>query len=126
MKNLKLIKLNGLILGLGILLSASSFAVANNNGVNPVNTTQNLHGWLTKNVSYPEVAAVNNEQGTVYVSFTISENGLIENVAIAEGATECLNASALEVVSKMPVAELISGSEKYDTTYIVPIKFVIK
>ena len=62
----------------------------------------------------------------MYVSFTISENGLIENVSIAQGATESLNTSALEVVSKMPVADLISGSEKFDTTYIVPIKFVIK
>ncbi len=126
MKNLISIKLSGLILGLGILISTSSLAGTNNNGVNPVSTSQNLHGWLTNNVSYPELAAVNNEQGTVYVSFTISENGSIENVSIAQGATESLNASALEVVSKMPAADLISGSEKFDTTYIVPIKFVIK
>jgi TonB family protein len=126
MKNLISIKLSKLILGLGVLVSTSSFASVKSDGVNPISTPKKLHGWLTKNVSYPKNAAVNNEQGTVYISFTISENGLIENVAIAQGATESLNASALEVVSKMPVADLISGSEKFDTTYIVPIKFVIK
>lgn len=126
MKNLISIKLSGLILGLGILVNTSSLANGNSDGVNPISTSKKLHGWLTNNVSYPESAAVNHEQGTVYVSFTISESGVIENVAIAQGATEALNASALEVVSKMPVADLISGSEKFDTTYIVPIKFVIK
>lgn len=126
MKNLISIKLSALILGLGILVSASSFANGNSDGVNPINTTKKLHGWITQNISYPKAAAENNEQGTVYVSFSISENGTIENLAIAQGATESLNASALEVVSKMPVADLVSGSEKFDTTYIVPIKFVIK
>jgi TonB family protein len=126
MKNLVSIKLSTLILGLGILVSASSFANGISDGVNPISTTKKLHGWITQNVSYPKIAAENNEQGTVYVSFTISESGLIENVAIAQGATESLNASAIEVVSKMPVADLISGSEKFETTYIVPIKFVIK
>ncbi len=126
MKDLISIKLSTLILGLGILVSASSFASVKSDGVNPISTTKKLHGWITQNISYPKVAAENNEQGTVYVSFSISENGIIENLAIAHGATESLNASALEVVSKMPVADLVSSSEKFDTTYIVPIKFVIK
>lgn len=118
--------MKNVILGLGILLGASSLATEKNDGVNPVSTTKNLHGWLTENVIYPETAVENKEEGTVYVSFTISENGTVENVSIAQGVTESLNNAALDVVMKMPVNELISGSEKGDTAYIVPIKFVIK
>lgn len=118
--------MKNVILALVIMLAATTRATETNNGVNPVSTAKNVHGWLTANMSYPENAAVNKEQGTVYVSFTISENGTIENVLVVQGAAESLNASALDVVAKMPITDLISGSEKYDTTYIVPIKFVIK
>lgn len=118
--------MKNVILGLGILLGASSWATEKDNGVNPVTTTQKFHGWISDNVTYPENALENKEQGTVYISFTIAESGTIENVSVAQGATTSLNMAALDVVMKMPVSELLSGSEKYGTTYIVPIKFVIK
>lgn len=116
-----------LLLIMGFILSpADLFSAETDLGSEPLSTPKKLHNWLSENVTYPATAAENNEQGTVYVSFTISDNGVIENATIVQGVTEALNKSALEIVSKMPVADLISGSEKFDTTYIVPIKFVIK
>lgn len=115
--------MKNLILGLGLILGSTSFASTTNEGIKPA---KNLHGWLTKNAAYPIKAIENKEEGTVYVAFTISESGNVENVELAQGVSLSLNEAALNVVKQMPANELLSGSEKYDTVYIVPIKFVIK
>jgi len=85
-----------------------------------------MQNWISANVSYPAAAVTNKEEGTVYVCFTVSEDGTLENAEIAQGVSQNLNDAALNVVAKMPVNELLAGSEKYGTNYIVPIKFVIK
>jgi len=124
MKNFTSIKLSTRILGLGLLLAATSFA---NDGVKPLaNAKTKMHEWLMNNTVYPASAATNKEEGTVYISFTISETGVLQNVELAKGVSQDLNEAALNVVRKMPVEQLISGSEKLESVYIVPIKFVIK
>lgn len=116
--------MKNLILGLGLLLTATSFA---NDGVKPLsNTKTKMHAWLVNNVTYPLAAATNKEEGTVYVSFTISETGEVQNVELAKGVSTSLNEAAINVVEEMPVTQLISDSENFDGYYIVPIKFVIK
>jgi len=124
MKNFTSIKLSTRILGLGLLLTATSFA---NDGVKPLaNAKTKMHEWLMNNTVYPVSAANNKEEGTVYISFTISETGQIQNVELAKGVSTSLNESALNVVKEMSATQLISGSENFDGYYIVPIKFVIK
>jgi len=124
MKNFTSIKLSTRILGLGLLLAATSFA---NDGVKPLaNAKTKMHEWLMNNTVYPVSAANNKEEGTVYISFTVSETGQVQNVELAKGVSTSLNNEALSVVEQMPVDQLISGSENYGGYYIVPIKFVIK
>ena len=116
--------MKNLLLGIGFLLTATSFA---NDGIKPLATAKTkMHDWLVDNVVYPTSAANNKEEGTVYVSFTISETGEIQNVELAKGVSASLDAEALNVVKVMPATQLIAGSENYGGYYIVPIKFVIK
>lgn len=118
--------MKNLILALGILLTLSSRANDVNGGINPISTAEKMQTWIAAHVEYPTEALTNNEEGTVYVTFTIADQGMLANVEIAQGISETLDNAALETVLKMPVSELISGSEKQNTVYIVPIKFVIK
>lgn len=126
MKNLKSLMLGSFLLGLGLVLSSNASAKENNHGIKPENASQKMCGWISENIYYPQTAAENKEEGTVYVAFTISQNGLLESCEIAQGVSSNLDAIALQTVQKMPVDQLISGSEAYNGTFIVPIKFVIK
>jgi TonB family protein len=119
-------KISTILLGLGIVLSSGASASESNHGIKPENASQKMCGWISENIYYPASAAENKEEGTVYVAFTISENGNLESCEIAQGVSENLDVTALETVQKMPVDQLVAGSEAYNGTFIVPIKFVIK
>ncbi|MDD7437513.1 MAG: TonB family protein [Bacteroidales bacterium] len=58
--------------------------------------------WLQKNVQYPPIAAENNIQGRVMVSFVVEPNGSISNVQIARGVDPNLDKEAVRVVKNMP------------------------
>lgn len=58
--------------------------------------------WLNKNMVYPPIAAENNIQGRVMVSFVVEPDGSISNVNIARGVDPNLDKEAMRVVSKMP------------------------
>lgn len=81
--------------------------------------------WINKNIIYPTQAIKNHEEGIVYVSFTISENGQAENVIIEEGISSALNAEAITIVSNMPLQQLYAKNDS-GKTFILPIKFTLK
>ena len=58
--------------------------------------------WLSKNINYPPIAAENNIQGRVMVSFVVEPNGSISNVKIVRGVDPNLDKEAMRVVGKMP------------------------
>ena len=58
--------------------------------------------WLQKNTNYPPIAAENNIQGRVMVSFVVEPNGSISNVQIARGVDPNLDKEAIRVVKSMP------------------------
>ena len=104
-----------LVLSLPLMVSAE-------NG-NPIR--KNFSNWINNNIVYPSESIKNHEEGVVYVSFTISENGQAENVSIEEGISFALNKEALLMVNTMPLTAMY---EKNDPTkmYILPIKFTLK
>lgn len=58
--------------------------------------------WLQKNVQYPPIAAENNIQGRVMVSFVVEPNGSISNVQVVRGVDPNLDKEAMRVVKSMP------------------------
>ncbi|MBR8703663.1 energy transducer TonB [Porphyromonas levii] len=58
--------------------------------------------WLSKNIQYPPIAAENNIQGRVMVSFVVEPDGSISNVQIARGVDSNLDKEAIRVVKQMP------------------------
>jgi len=125
-KNSNLIRKN-MLLGLGLILTASSFAGNLNDGINPLkSSTTGLRDWVSKNVSYPEPALEKRQEGTVYVSFKVSDHGEVQQIELAKGTVSSLDSAALEIVAQMPMDLLLKASEKYEENYIIPIRFDIR
>ena len=105
------------------ILSLCLPMMSNASGGGPNKT--NAIEWLSKNLSYPENAIENNEEGIVYVAFTISPEGRAENIEIEEGCSKALNQEATRVIESTPLLEMYSADNP-QKTYILPIKFTLK
>ena len=61
-----------------------------------------MNKWISENINYPREALEKNEQGTVYVSFTVGKDGYVGDVKVDKGVSPALNLEAKRVVRKMP------------------------
>jgi protein TonB len=58
--------------------------------------------WIAQNQYYPDSALNHGHEGKVYVQFTVSETGAIEDVHVLRGADPELDAEAIRLVRSMP------------------------
>lgn len=58
--------------------------------------------WLGDNVKYPAIAAENNIQGRVMVSFVVERDGSVSNVKILRGVDPSLDKEAIRLINAMP------------------------
>ena len=80
--------------------------------------------FLSKNIRYPQEAAENGIQGTVYVSFVVKSNGSLANIKIIQGIGGGCDEEALRVVKKMPVWRPgYQNGKKVEVLYTMAIKF---
>lgn len=86
-----------------------------------------LQRWINSNVKYPEPSIVIGEQGRVYLSFVVEEDGSISNVQIERGVSEDLDKEAKRVLRKMPNWEAgeVAG-KKVRTRCRLPIIFTLE
>ncbi len=80
--------------------------------------------FIAENTNYPAKAAAIGLEGTVYVSFVISDYGMVEKVKIEKGEYPLLNEEAKRVISSMP--KMIpgrQGGKKVKMSMVVPVKF---
>lgn len=61
-----------------------------------------MSSWLQSQITYPESAIENNEQGTVYIRFIIRKDGTISNIDVRKGVSVALDQEAIRVISLMP------------------------
>lgn len=83
-----------------------------------------MNAFIGQNIAYPEEAKINGEQGIVYVSFVISNEGNVKDVAVSRGVTASLDAEAIRVINLMPKwkpGEL--DGEKVSVKYVLPINY---
>jgi len=59
--------------------------------------------FILENINYPQLAKERGVQGTVYVNFTVSENGNIQDIKLLRGIDPVLDQAAMDAVGKMPV-----------------------
>lgn len=83
--------------------------------------------YLIKNIKYPKKAKKNKIEGTVYVTFVVTETGKIDLVTVLKGIGYGCDDEALRVVSSMP--EWYPGKQKGKAVKVqqnLPIKFELK
>lgn len=81
-----------------------------------------IRTWTTSNLFYPEKALKDKIQGTVYVSFKITEDLKVTEIMIEEGVSEALDQKAIEVLTDLAIDE---NQFTIGKKYILPVKFVI-
>lgn len=105
--------------------TAYNFAEIDKKPVFPGGNDQ-IMNYVFKNIRYPENASAAGIEGTVYVQFTISENGSVRNAVAVRGAElgGGLAAEALRVVKNMPAwTPGEQQGEKVPVSYTLPIFF---
>ena len=86
-----------------------------------------LQKWLSDHIVYPRAAIEANITGTVYLSFVVSKDGSVRDVAVMRGPHEWLNREALRVGRMMPgwSPGIING-KPVNTKYTIPVKFMLQ
>lgn len=82
---------------------------------------------LARNIKYPPDAAEKNIQGNVFISFTVTETGAIENIKIDRKLYPSLDQEALRVMKLSP--KWIPGKhygKNVRVLYNIPIRFSIQ
>lgn len=85
-----------------------------------------LQKFIKENVQYPQTSIEMNEQGRVYLSFVVENDGSISNIAVERGVSADLDREAKRVVREMP--KWIPGEakgKKARTRCRLPINFTL-
>lgn len=83
-----------------------------------------LMKWLSKNINYPPIAAENNIQGRVMISFVVERDGSISDVKVLRGVDPNLDKEAMRVVGKMPKWKPgMQTGKPVRTRFTLPVQF---
>jgi len=83
-----------------------------------------MYAYIAQNTEYPEPAIAKSIEGTVEISFAISQHGDIMNPSITKSANYYLDKEAERLVSAMPIWEpAMKGGYYLQSTYVLPIEF---
>ncbi len=86
-----------------------------------------LFKYIQKNLVYPNIAWQNRMEGTVYVSFTVNRNGLINNVQVKRGIAGGCNEEAVRVIKSMPRWKPgRRNGLRVPVNYTLPVHFQLK
>jgi protein TonB len=83
-----------------------------------------LYTFLAKNIHYPAQAREKNIQGTVYVSFVVSQDGTLSDIKVVHGVDGGISEEAVRVVKLMP--KWVPGTKNGKTVNVLinlPVSF---
>lgn len=83
--------------------------------------------WIQENLTYPQAAIDNQEQGKVVASFIVDKDGKVTDAKILKGVSDALDAEALRVLNEAPqwTAGTQNG-EPVNVAYVLPVIFALK
>lgn len=83
-----------------------------------------MMNYMTENIRYPQSSIEKDEQGRVFLSFTVEVDGSISNVKVEKGISDSLNFEAIRVVKSMPKWKpAILADKPVKSTVRIPINF---
>lgn len=83
--------------------------------------------FIGNNIRYPNSSKNNLEQGVMYVSFIIDEQGWVNNVQVLNNFSDSISAEAIRVVSSMP--RWNPGTVNNDSVSVqmtLPVRFTLR
>jgi len=83
--------------------------------------------YAMKNIRYPEIAAENGVQGTVYMQFTVSQSGIVKDVKVIKGVHPDLDNEAIRVIKNSP--KWTPGKQRGKPVPVIiamPMKFILQ
>lgn len=89
--------------------------------------TEEMMKYLQKNMTYPQTAAENGIQGTVFVTFVVDKHGKISDVKVIRGVDPELDKEAVRVAKSMP--PWLPGKQNgvaVRVAFTMPVKFVLQ
>ncbi len=85
-----------------------------------------LKEYLSKNLSYPQIAMDEGIEGKVFVKFVVSSKGTIKDAKVIRSVDPALDAEALRVVNAMPAWTPAEQHNKPCASYFtLPVNFVL-
>lgn len=83
-----------------------------------------IHEFLSRHIVYPPVARENGIMGKVYLAFTLTDKGQIENIVITKSANIFLDKEAVRVIRllKFTTPPITNGQAK-SLCLTLPISF---
>ncbi len=86
-----------------------------------------LMNYLSSNITYPKKARNKGIQGTVYISFVVNEEGVLESFDIVRSVHPDLDREAMRVVRSMPKWQpALAQNRPVKVQYNLPIRFTLK
>jgi periplasmic protein TonB len=90
-------------------------------------TVEDFRKWLGKHISYPEVAAINEIKGSVFVKFAVGKDGKICNVVVEKGIHPLIDQAVVKALLSSPVWKPAKLNGMPVTVfYHVPVKFELQ
>lgn len=90
-------------------------------------SNQHLIGFVSSHLIYPESAQNRSVEGTVFVSFIISEKGKVIQPSVLKDIGEGCGEAALEVIRQMPMWEAaVHEGENVPVKLNLPVQFSLK
>jgi TonB family protein len=93
-----------------------------------INDTVSIFKYIGKNLVYPETAVRAGLEGMVKLTFSITKEGKVDNIIVAEGTEILLNKEAVRVIRELKfVSPPIVNGEPYAINCVAfPINFILR
>ncbi len=86
-----------------------------------------LRRYVAEHIQYPEQAAENDIQGTVYVRFVVTKTGKVGKVEVLRSVDPLLDQEAIRVVKTLPKFKPgMQGGHPVNVWFILPITFKLE
>lgn len=86
-----------------------------------------MFAFVARNFKFPKIDLEQGIKGTIYVGFTISKEGMVENAHIKRGIAAASDIEALRVVNTMPNwTPGVQNIRNVSVDFILPIKVSIR
>lgn len=87
-----------------------------------------LMRYVGSNISYPEQAKIVGKEGTVYVSFVVSELGLVEGVKVMKGIGYGCDEEVVRVINNMPKWKKVgkNAGHPVKVRFNIPVAFKLR